>query len=159
MAPGSQYPSRSATNPFSHALQIFTEASRECWGTHLGELPARGTWSQPESKLQINCLELKAVLLALKVFQVPLSDKVVLIATDNITVGAKHKQRRRHEVGPTVCPTVENPELVVQEMGNSQGLTHSRPVECSSTEKAIQARPDHSDRMLSPSRSLPCDMR
>ena len=50
-----------------HALQIFTDASKEGWGAHLDEHTARGTWSLPESKLHINHLELKAVLLALVV--------------------------------------------------------------------------------------------
>ena len=53
-------------HPLQHALQIFTEASKEGWGAHLNEFIARGTWSLPESKLHINYLELKAVFLALK---------------------------------------------------------------------------------------------
>ena len=55
-------------HPIKHALQIFTEASKEGWGAHLNEFTARGTWSLPESKLHINYLELKAVFLALKEF-------------------------------------------------------------------------------------------
>ena len=56
-------------HPIQHALQIFTDASKEGWGAHLNEFIARGTWSLPESKLHINYLELKAVFLALKEFQ------------------------------------------------------------------------------------------
>ena len=56
-------------HPLKHALQIFTDASKEGWGAHLDEHTARGTWSLPESKLHINHLELKAVFLALKEFQ------------------------------------------------------------------------------------------
>ena len=48
-------------HPMQHALQIFTDASKEGWGAHLNEFIARGTWSLPESKLHINYLELKAV--------------------------------------------------------------------------------------------------
>ena len=55
-------------HPLEHALQIFTDASKEGWGAHLDEHTARGTWSLPESKLHINHLELKAVFLALKEF-------------------------------------------------------------------------------------------
>ena len=61
-------------HPLKHALQIFTDTSKEGWGAHLDEHTARGTWSLPESKLHINHLELKAVFLAL--------------ATDNTTVVA-----------------------------------------------------------------------
>ena len=44
-------------HPIKHALQIFTDASKEGWGTHLNERTARGAWSLPESKLHINYLE------------------------------------------------------------------------------------------------------
>ena len=64
-----------------------------------------------------------------------------------------HKQERRHEVGPTLCPTVENLHLLFQETSDSKSLTHSRPAECSSRQ-TIQARPDHPDRVVSPSRGL-----
>ena len=80
----------------SHALQIFTDASKEGWGTHLGEHTARGTWSIPESKLHINYLELKVVFFALKESQDLCSDKVVLVTTDS---GVLYKQGRRLEVG------------------------------------------------------------
>ena len=50
--------------PQKYALQIFTDTSIEGWGAHLDEHTARGTWSLPGSKLHINYLELKAVLLA-----------------------------------------------------------------------------------------------
>ena len=67
-----------------------------------------------------------------------------------------HKQRKRHEVGPPVCPILENPDLVFQKAGHSQGLTHSRPAECG-CRQAIQARSDHPNRVVSPSRGLPVD--
>ena len=45
-------------HPLSHALQIFTDASKEGLGTHSGEHTVRRTLSLPESKLYINFLEL-----------------------------------------------------------------------------------------------------
>ena len=68
-----------------------------------------------------------------------------------------HKQGRRHEVGPTLCPIMENLDLVHQETSNSQSPTHSRPAECGSRQ-AIQARPEHSNRVVSPSRNFPSYM-
>ena len=68
-----------------HALQIFTDTSKEGWDAHLNEHIESGIWSLPESKLHVNYLELKAVFLALKEFQDLCSDKIVL-ATDNTTV-------------------------------------------------------------------------
>ena len=70
-------------HPLKHALQIFTDASKEGCSTHLNEHTARRDWSIPESKLHINYLELKAVFLSLKEFQDLCSNNTVLIATDN----------------------------------------------------------------------------
>ena len=36
--------------------------------------------------------------------------------------GVKHKQGRRHEVGPTLCFTIENLDLVQQKSSNSKSL-------------------------------------
>ena len=50
-----------------------------------------------------------------------------------------YKQGGRHEVGPTLCPIMENFDLVYQEASNPKSLTHPRPSECSSRQ-TIQAR-------------------
>ena len=73
-------------HPVRHALQLFTDASKEGWGAHLNDRTARGCWSLPESRLHINYLELKAVLLALKEFTDLCTGQIVLVATDNTTV-------------------------------------------------------------------------
>ena len=75
-------------HPLRHTVQIFTDASNEGWGAHLGDYTARGVWSVPVSKLHINFLELKAVFLALKAFESLCRGRVVLVATDNTTVVA-----------------------------------------------------------------------
>ena len=64
-----------------------------------------------------------------------------------------YKQRRRHEVRPTVCPTVENLDLVYPATSNSKSPTHSRPTKCGSRQ-AIQAGSDHPDGMVPPSRGF-----
>ena len=53
-------------HPLQHAVQLFTDASNEGWGAHLGDFTARGVWSPLEGRLHINFLEMKAVLLALR---------------------------------------------------------------------------------------------
>ena len=63
-------------HPLKH---IFTDVSKEGWGTHLNKRTARGTWSLPESKLHINHLELKV---ALKESKDLSSNNIVLVATD-----------------------------------------------------------------------------
>ena len=71
--------------------------------------------------------------------------------------GCLHKQGRRDEVRPLMCPLVENTDLVCQETGYSQSSTHPQPAECDSRQ-AIQARSNHSNRMVSPPRGLQKDM-
>ena len=144
-------------HPLKHALQIFTDASKEGWGAHLDEHTARGTWSLPESKLHINHLELKAVFLALKEFRTLCYNKTVLIATDNTTMVAYIKKEGGDEVGISVCPTVANPVLVYQTADNPQGTSHPRPAERDSRQ-AIQTWPDHSNRVVTSSRSVPSCM-
>ena len=68
-----------------------------------------------------------------------------------------HKQGRGHEVGHTLCSTVENLDLVYQESSVHQSPTHSRPTECGSRQ-AIQVRPGHPDRVVSPSSGLSSNM-
>ena len=64
-----------------------------------------------------------------------------------------HKQGRRHEVGPTVCPTTENLDLVYQTSSNSQSPAHSEPAKGGSRQ-AIPIRSDHSNRVVPPLRSF-----
>ena len=90
-------------HPLKHALQIFTNASKEGWGAQLNERTARGSWSLPESKLHINHLELKAVFLALKEFQDLCSNNIVLVATDNTTVVAYVNKEGGMKSG-SLCP-------------------------------------------------------
>ena len=68
-----------------------------------------------------------------------------------------YKQGRRHEVGHTLCPTIENLDLVYQTSSNSKSLTYPRAAECGSRQ-AIQTGPDHSNRMVPPSRGFPSYM-
>ena len=86
-------------HPLKHALQIFTDASKEGWGAHLNERTARGTWSLPESKLHISHLELKVVFLALKEFQDLCCNNTVLVPTNNTTVVAYINKERGMKLG------------------------------------------------------------
>ena len=56
-----------------------------------------------------------------------------------------------------MCPTVENPVLVYQTAGNPQGTSHPRPAE-HDNRQAIQTWPDHSNRVVTSSRSVPSYM-
>ena len=65
-----------------------------------------------------------------------------------------HKQGRGFEVEHTLCPTVENLDLVYEKSSHSQSSTHPRSAERGSRQ-AISSRPDHSNRMVPSSRGFP----
>ena len=65
-----------------------------------------------------------------------------------------YKQGGRHEVGPALCPIVENLDLVYQETSDSQGPTHPRSPKCSSRQ-TIQTGSDHPNRVVPPSGNFP----
>ena len=71
--------------------------------------------------------------------------------------GCLYQQRKGDEIGLSVCPTVENSVLVHQAASNPQGTSHPRPAERDSRQ-AIQAWPDHSNRVVTSSRSVPSCM-
>ena len=64
-----------------------------------------------------------------------------------------HKQGRRHEFGPPVCPPVENLDLVFPETSDSKSPSYSGPAECDSRQ-TIQAGPDNTDGVVPPSGSF-----
>ena len=67
--------------------------------------------------------------------------------------GGIHKQRRGHEVRPSLCPTMENSDLVYQETGDTESPTHPRSAKRGSRQ-AIQIRTNHSNRVVSPSTGI-----
>jgi hypothetical protein len=67
-------------------VEVFTDASLFGWGAHVNHQTVSGVWTEDQSLLHINLLEMEAVRLALLHFQSLLHHKVVLIATDNTTV-------------------------------------------------------------------------
>ena len=67
-----------------------------------------------------------------------------------------HKQGRRHEVGPT-CALLWGLLTWCTRKQVTLSPTHSRPAERGSGQ-AIQARPDHQNRVVSPSRGLLLNM-
>ena len=70
---------------FQAEFTIFTDASTQGWGTHMGDSQISGTWTRTDRKLHINCLELKAVVSALQHWAPVLQGHQVMIATDNST--------------------------------------------------------------------------
>ena len=71
---------------FQADLAIFTDASTQGWGTHMGDSQISGTWTRTDHKLHISCLELKAVISSLQHWDPVLQGHQVMIATDNSTI-------------------------------------------------------------------------
>ena len=65
---------------------IQTDASLTGYGACLDRHIIQGIWSQSEKRLHINCLEMKAVHIALQKFMHLIKGQNVLIRSDNITV-------------------------------------------------------------------------
>ena len=71
---------------FQADFKIFTDASTQGWGAHMGDSQISGTWTRTDCNLHINCLELKAVVSALQHWAPVLQGHQVMIATDKLTV-------------------------------------------------------------------------
>ena len=90
--------------PFLHpdpTMSIVTDASKEGWGGHLGDLMVSGLWSRAWAKRHINWLELQAVWLTLKHFLPQLQGTAVDVISDNTTTVAYI-----NKVGGTQSPSL-----------------------------------------------------
>ena len=100
-------------HPIRHALQMFTDASKEGWGAHLNERTAR---KQAAYKL----FGTKGSFSSLKRVSRPLCRQDSACGNRQYYSSVIHKQGRRHEVGHTLCPTMEDLDLVYQTSSNSK---------------------------------------
>ena len=158
MAPRGKCPSRSATTTTQPCSSDLYRCHKRRLVRSLRRSHRKRDFVTPrKSKLHINLLDLKGVFLVLKRVQRPLFKQDCTHSNRQHHSCCLRKQGRRHEVGPAVCPTVENPDLVLQQAGDSQSSTHSRPAKCGSTQ-ATQARSNNPNRVVSPYRGLPVDM-
>ena len=82
-------------------MSIITDASKEGWGSHLGDLVVSGHWSKAWANRHINWLELQAVLLTLKHFLPQLQGTPVDVISDNTTTVAYI-----NKVGGTQSPSL-----------------------------------------------------
>ena len=64
---------------------LYTDRSTQGWGAHLQELTASGIWSQDQSQLNINVLELQAIWLGLRAFSQRVENAKVALMSDNMS--------------------------------------------------------------------------
>ena len=86
---------------------IWTDASNQGWGAHLGTQNISGTWSPTQTSEHINVLEMLAVRNALYHFERSLEGKTVLIRSDNSTVVC-YINRQGGTNSPQLCMIVWN---------------------------------------------------
>ena len=116
--------------PFQADYTIFTDASSQGWGAHMGDSKISGTCTLIDRKLHINCLELKAVTCALQHWAPLLQGHQVMIATDNSTVVSYINKQGGTCSTSLLRLTVELfLWLESQLRHNSPGKTHSRLLE------------------------------
>ena len=108
----------------------------------MGDSKISGTWTLIDRKLYINCLELKAVICALKHWDPLLQGHQVMVATDNSTVVSYINKHR----SPATCDCRALP-LVRVTRHNSPGKTHSRLSERGSR-PPISSGPTNTDRVV-----------
>ena len=125
-------------HPVKHALQIFTDASKEGWGAHLNEFTARGSWVGAGKQAAHKLSGTKSSVPSLKRVSKSLCRQNSSGSSRQYYSSSLHKQGRRNEVGPTM----ENLDLVFPATSDSKSSTHPRPFKCDSRQ-ATQAGSDH----------------
>ena len=83
-------------------ITIATDASKHGYGGHVGKEFIQGTWSNSQSELHINLLELEAVFLTVKHFLPVLNNKNVLIRSNSTTV-CQYVNRQGGTKSPPLC--------------------------------------------------------
>ena len=150
VGPGDKYSSRSTTTPTHVYSSDNIDTWREGSDTRLEDLMVTLTLFLPES----SCRKLPGIKWGLPS---PKKSSKISVKQDSAQSNRQHntrypynyKQGGRYEVGPFVCPSVENPDRIGQELGDSESPTHLKPAECGSRE-AIQVKPDHPEWSLLP---------
>ena len=129
-----------------HNLLLFKNVSVKGWGAHLENQTVSGMWSDTETNLHINVLELKAVYLAIRSFQSHLMIKKVLVASDNATV-VSYLNKQAGTSGNVSNDMASDGTL--QPQGNfAKGSAHTGLSECDSRQPFTQGQ-NHTNRMVS----------
>ena len=139
-----------------HNLLLFTDASVKGWGAHLGDLTVSGLWSDRETNLHINILELKAVFLAIRSFQTHLLNKRVLVASDNSAVAYLNKQGG-DSFTRNVSHVMASHGFLSSQSNFAEGSTHTGLSQCDSRQPLTQGQ-GHTDRMVSSSQNFSKDL-
>ena len=143
---------------FQADFTIFTDASTQGWGAHMGDSQISGTWTRENRKLHINCtncklhincLEFKAVVSARQHWAPLLQGHQVMIATDNFDNSFVYQQARRDPF-PHLA-TFDSQASPLVRGSDSPSKTYSRLSEHDSR-PPISSESANTDRVESPPR-------
>ena len=129
-------------HPLQHTLQMFTDASNEGWGAHLGGSTARGVWSEPHQFLGTQGSSSGS-----QEFRAAVQGTDCPHSNGQHNCSLLHPQGGRYEIRFSLFPTLEAPILVSSQEDNSAGKTHPGSLECHSGQ-AIQTQSSDSDRVM-----------
>ena len=104
---------------------LYTDSSTRGWGAHLQELTASGIWSQDQSQLHINVLELQAIWLGLKAFSQRVENAKVALMSDNTSAVAYLRNQ-----GGTKSLAMSDLATDICLWAEKRGMTPSRTSEC-----------------------------
>jgi len=126
---------RPIRNSLPH-LVIQSDASNSGWGAVRNGVDTRGTWTQDEASLHINCKELLAASFAVKAFTKNLQNIHVLIKIDNTTTIAKWGEPHR-----SLCTT--SVELVSRKENHSKGPKKNPRLSQHNSRQGIKSQTRH----------------
>ena len=132
---------------------LYTDASHYGWGAHLEPttLSFHGRWTENQSQLHINMLEMTAIRLALKQAKTFIHHSCIMISTDNTTVVSYiNKQGGTHS--PNLCVEVWKILIWCLEQDSYQSTSHPRQIQ-HSCRPPLKTRQTYQDRMGSGSNS------
>ena len=153
VAAGRPGASGSTITPAIYALQSL-QMHQEGWGSHLREHTARGTMVPSTSKLHINYLELRWSFGPLRIPRLLVEQYCYYIYRQHNSGCLYGGRGGGDEVRPSLCPSMENPDLVFQETGDSSP-THSRRLNVIAHKLSSLTQLDRADRMVPPVRVFP----
>ena len=107
---------------------------------HLGDLIVSCLWSDTETSLHINILELKAAFLAIKAFQAHFQNMRVLVALDNGHSSVLSQQTRGDPLFRNVSDGLASNGFLQSQSNFAEGLPHSGLSKCYSRQSFIQAQ-------------------
>ena len=114
-------------HPLKHALQIFTDASKQGWGAHLNEHTCKRNSVPSKKQAAYKLFGTKGGFPGPKIVPKPLLRQDSSCSNQQHHSCFIHKQGRRHEVGFILCTSTEDADMVFQKTGYSQSPTHPRP--------------------------------